>query len=80
MPWPEEMNRRLTDLISDRHYVPTEQARKNLLAEGIAEEGITLTGNTVIDALVSRSSNSYNWEGLAIRGNGDAAFGGDQAD
>ena len=51
MPWPEEMNRRLTDLISDRHYVPTEQARKNLLAEGIAEEGITLTGNTVIDAL-----------------------------
>ena len=30
--------------------------------------------------LVSRSSNSYNWEGLAIRGNGDAAFGGDQAD
>ena len=51
MPWPEEMNRRLTDSISDRHYVPTEQARKNLLAEGIAEEGITLTGNTVIDAL-----------------------------
>lgn len=51
MPWPEEMNRRLTDLISDRHYVPTEQARRNLLAEGISEEGITMTGNTVIDAL-----------------------------
>ena len=51
MPWPEEMNRRLTDLISDRHYVPTEQARTNLLAEGIAEEEITLTGNTVVDSL-----------------------------
>ena len=51
MPWPEEMNRRLTDQISDRHYVPTEQARKNLLTEGITEEGITLTGNTVVDAL-----------------------------
>ena len=51
MPWPEEMNRRLTDLISDRHYVPTEQARRNLLGEGYSEDGITLTGNTVIDAL-----------------------------
>ena len=51
MPWPEEMNRRLTDLLSDRHYVPTERARKNLLAEGIAPEGISVTGNTVIDAL-----------------------------
>ena len=51
MPWPEEVNRRLTDLISDRHYVPTEQARANLLAEGVSAEGIALTGNTVIDAL-----------------------------
>ena len=55
MPWPEEMNRRLTDLISDRHYVPTEQARKNLLAEGIAGEGITLTGNTVIDGAACKT-------------------------
>ena len=37
MPWPEEMNRRLTDLISDRHYVPTEQARKNLLPKELPE-------------------------------------------
>ena len=51
MPWPEELNRRLTDSLSDRHYVPTEQARANLLAEGVPEEGITLSGNTVIDAL-----------------------------
>ena len=65
MPWPEEMNRRLTDLISDRHYVPTEQARKNLLAEGIAEEGITLTGNTVIDALEYIVERLGNEPGLA---------------
>lgn len=52
MPWPEEMNRRLTDSLSDRHYVPTTQARDNLLIEGIPEEGITITGNTVIDALL----------------------------
>lgn len=51
-PWPEEMNRRLTDALSDRHYAPTEQARQNLLAEGAPGSGITVTGNTVIDALL----------------------------
>ena len=51
MPWPEEMNRRLTDFLCDRHYVPTNRARANLIGEGIAESGITVTGNTVIDAL-----------------------------
>ena len=65
MPWPEEMNRRLTDLISDRHYVPTEQARKNLVAEGIAGEEITLTGNTVIDALEYIVERLGNEPGLA---------------
>ena len=52
MPWPEEMNRLLADLLSDRHYAPTEQARANLLAEGVSEERIAVTGNTVIDALL----------------------------
>ena len=51
-PWPEEMNRRLTDAISDRHYAPTEQARRNLLAEGADGSGITVTGNTAIDTLL----------------------------
>ena len=50
-PWPEEMNRRIADVISDRHYAPTEGARQNLLAEGIPDSGITVTGNTCIDAL-----------------------------
>lgn len=45
------MNRRIADAISDRHYAPTEGARQNLLAEGIPDSGITVTGNTCIDAL-----------------------------
>ena len=51
-PWPEEMNRRLTDARCDRHFAPTEQARQNLLAEGLPKSGITVTGNTVIDTLL----------------------------
>lgn len=50
-PWPEEFNRRVIDLIADRHYAPTERARNNLLAEGLPHAGITVTGNTGIDAL-----------------------------
>ena len=51
-PWPEEMNRRIADALSDRHYAPTEGARRNLLAEGVSDSSITVTGNTGIDALV----------------------------
>lgn len=51
-PWPEEMNRRLTDRLSDRHYAPTERAKENLLAEGFDGGGILVTGNTGIDALL----------------------------
>ena len=50
-PWPEEMNRQITGRISTYHFAPTDLSKKNLLAEGIAEEAITVTGNTVIDAL-----------------------------
>lgn len=51
-PWPEEMNRRLTGAIASRHFAPTETARANLLAEAVPAERITVTGNTVIDALL----------------------------
>lgn len=51
-PWPEEMNRRLTGAISALHFAPTERARQNLLAEGVADQHIHVTGNTVIDALL----------------------------
>jgi UDP-N-acetylglucosamine 2-epimerase (non-hydrolysing) len=50
-PWPEEMNRQLTDRISDYCFAPTEMARENLLRERIDPEKIFVTGNTVIDAL-----------------------------
>jgi len=52
-PFPEEMNRLLTGRITTHHFAPTEQARNNLLAEGVAEDRIVVTGNTVIDALLS---------------------------
>jgi UDP-N-acetylglucosamine 2-epimerase (non-hydrolysing) len=51
-PWPEEINRRLTTAMADLHFAPTSTARANLLREGIAEQAITVTGNTVIDALL----------------------------
>ncbi len=50
-PWPEEMNRRITTLITDLHFPPTEASRDNLLREGVSASHITVTGNTVIDAL-----------------------------
>lgn len=50
-PWPEEMNRQLTGRIATWHFAPTPLSRQNLLAENVAESQITVTGNTVIDAL-----------------------------
>ncbi|MGV8941731.1 MAG: non-hydrolyzing UDP-N-acetylglucosamine 2-epimerase [Lysobacter sp.] len=51
-PWPEEANRRLTAPLSSCHFAPTDGARQNLLAEGVADDTIHVTGNTVIDALL----------------------------
>lgn len=50
-PWPEEMNRQITGRIASYHFSPTPLSKQNLLAEGIEEEQIIVTGNTVIDAL-----------------------------
>lgn len=58
-PYPEEMNRQLTGIIADFHFAPTEQARKNLLAENKQEERIFVTGNTVIDALQTTVDEGY---------------------
>ena len=55
-PWPEEMNRTLTTSLSSIHFAPTESARANLLAGGISDASIYITGNTVIDALIQISS------------------------
>ncbi|WP_197328983.1 non-hydrolyzing UDP-N-acetylglucosamine 2-epimerase [Ralstonia syzygii] len=52
-PWPEELNRRVTDAIATWHFAPTAESRQNLLDEGIEPRRVTLTGNTVIDALLA---------------------------
>lgn len=54
-PWPEEANRRLTTIVAGRHYPPTTLARDNLLREGVDAASVEVTGNTVIDALLSVS-------------------------
>ncbi len=51
-PYPEEMYRRMTGVLADLHFPPTASARANLLREGVPASRITVTGNTVIDALL----------------------------
>ncbi|WP_448912208.1 non-hydrolyzing UDP-N-acetylglucosamine 2-epimerase [Haemophilus sputorum] len=51
-PWPEEANRCLTSMLTSLHFAPTETAKNNLIAENKKPEGIIITGNTVIDALL----------------------------
>ena len=51
-PWPEEMNRQVTDRMCDYYFAPTGESRDNLLREGVQEGKIYVTGNTVIDALL----------------------------
>lgn len=50
-PWPEEINRRVAGVISQIHFAPTVTAKMNLLREGVEEQNVYVTGNTVIDAL-----------------------------
>ncbi|MGV3468699.1 non-hydrolyzing UDP-N-acetylglucosamine 2-epimerase [Limnobacter sp.] len=54
-PWPEEANRQLTGRLAGLHFAPTSQAEANLLREGVPKSTIHITGNTVIDALLSVS-------------------------
>lgn len=51
-PWPEEVNRKVTGVIANMHFAPTEKSRENLQNEGVNSENILVTGNTVIDALL----------------------------
>jgi UDP-N-acetylglucosamine 2-epimerase (non-hydrolysing) len=52
-PFPEEINRRVTGAVADLHFAPTETSRANLLREGVHDASVTVTGNTVIDALLA---------------------------
>jgi UDP-N-acetylglucosamine 2-epimerase (non-hydrolysing) len=51
-PWPEEINRKVTGTIARLHFAPTEKAASNLKSEAVPEDRISITGNTVIDALL----------------------------
>jgi len=63
-PFPEEINRRLADAVTDLYFAPTERARQALLREGYADGDIYVTGNTVIDALLEVAARmDYDWSG-----------------
>lgn len=61
-PYPEEINRRLTGVIADMHFAPTERNRSNLLRENVSDENIYITGNTVIDALKTTVNKDYKFK------------------
>lgn len=60
-PFPEEINRRLADVVADAYFAPTEGARNALLREGVPDTAIYVTGNTVIDALFEVAARDYRW-------------------
>jgi UDP-N-acetylglucosamine 2-epimerase (non-hydrolysing) len=67
-PFPEEMNRRLTSALASLHFAPTERARRALLAEGVPDERVFVTGNTVVDALHSMcASDAFRRSPVPIR-------------
>lgn len=61
-PFPEEMNRKLTGSLADLHFAPTKGSKENLLREGIKEQDIYVTGNTVIDAMKHTVEDNYTFE------------------
>lgn len=61
-PYPEEMNRQLTDVLADMHFAPTEKSKQNLLKEGKNGSSIYVTGNTAIDALYTTVTDNYKNE------------------
>jgi len=61
-PFPEEMNRKLTGSLADLHFAPTKGSKENLLREGIKENDIYITGNTVIDAMKHTVEENYIFE------------------
>jgi UDP-N-acetylglucosamine 2-epimerase (non-hydrolysing) len=69
-PWPEEGNRKLTAVLADYHFAPTQISKNNLLLEGVNEAKIAVTGNTVIDALqliMKKINADYNLKNSLIK-------------
>jgi UDP-N-acetylglucosamine 2-epimerase (non-hydrolysing) len=67
-PFPEEANRRLASVMTEIHFAPTALSRDNLLAEGVPNEKIVVTGNTVIDTLRALSALPHSWENTPLAG------------
>ena len=77
-PWPEEGNRKLAGALAHWHFAPTAQSKANLLVEGIKEERILVTGNTVIDALLEVKEKLKQDENLQSRFANQFAFLGNK--
>lgn len=60
-PFPEEVNRKVADVIADLYFAPTTDSRDNLLREGLPAAQIHVTGNTSIDALLQMAAREYDW-------------------
>ncbi len=67
-PFPEEANRRLASVVTEIHFAPTALSRDNLLAEGVADAKIVVTGNTVVDTLRELSQLPHSWENTPLAG------------
>ncbi|KAB0640068.1 non-hydrolyzing UDP-N-acetylglucosamine 2-epimerase [Burkholderia latens] len=76
-PWPEEANRKMTGTLALHHFAPTETSKANLLSEGVAAERIHVTGNTVIDALLTVTERLAHEPELASRMRAAFPFLGD---
>jgi UDP-N-acetylglucosamine 2-epimerase (non-hydrolysing) len=66
-PYPEEVNRRIIDSVADLYFAHTDHARQNLLREGVRDSQIAVTGNTVIDALLSVAQRDYEFSDRRLR-------------
>ncbi|HEX6422071.1 MAG TPA: UDP-N-acetylglucosamine 2-epimerase (non-hydrolyzing) [Acidimicrobiales bacterium] len=65
-PFPEEVNRRVVSMVTDLHFAPTDAARANLLAEGVDERDVIVTGNPVVDAFVDIASRPFDTAGTPL--------------
>jgi len=66
-PFPEEINRQVTGRIADYHFAPTRTSKQNLLNEGVSDENILITGNTVIDALFDSTDRVQHLDNSEIK-------------
>lgn len=66
-PYPEEINRRIADQLAEALFAPTGRSRENLLQEGVPKERIHLTGNTVVDTLLSVAARPYDWSASRLK-------------